>query len=279
MDIDHILALFPGAKVQSQRDQKDFSLPYNGQWLVIPDISKRESALLTALLKKDAMQHHQESPWEQYLRSNGKKPEFEGQIRFLFFKCDDDASDQELWLNAIQNMFSSPLLDIFSLEKNEYCFVEKITPTSYGIQDFLGVLQTVEADTGVKFKLYVGHSWSNTDPLVHYFNEELHIFQRENGQTPTPIMYFSSLALPFFTKENLRKSNILAYYRKKIYQDTQLPDIIRALYKHQGNISSAAKQLYLHRNTLLYHLDKINQSLGLDLKQMDDLILAYLAIL
>ena len=92
-------------------------------------------------------------------------------------------------------------------------------------------------------------------------------------------MYFSSLALPFFTKENLRKSNILAYYRKKIYQDTQLPDIIRALYKHQGNISSAAKQLYLHRNTLLYHLDKINQSLGLDIKQMDDLILAYLAIL
>ena len=118
MDIDHLLALFPAAKVQTQKSKTTFSVPYQGRWLVIHDISKREAALLTALLKKDAMQHHQESPWEQYLRSNGKKLEFEGQIRFLFFKCDDDANDQELWLAAIQNMFSSPLLDIFSLEKN-----------------------------------------------------------------------------------------------------------------------------------------------------------------
>lgn len=279
MNIDKILALFPTAKIQAQQDHNIFSIPFQNQWLIIPDISEREQTLLSALLKKNSSPVIQDSPWAQYLRSTGSKPNFDGQIRFLFFQCNGHTNDQRLWLNAIKNMFSSPLLDTFLLQENEYCFVEKITSTSYSPTDFLGVLQTIEADTDVKSKLYIGHSWKKEDPLVHYFNEELNIFQRECNQTPTPVMCFSNVALPFFTKEKLRKSNIIAYYRKEIKKDNQLPDIIKTLYKSQGNISSTAKKLYLHRNTLLYHIDKVNQNLGLDLKKMDDLLLAYLAIM
>lgn len=220
MDIDKILALFPTAKIQDKPDQNIFSLPYKNQWVIIPDISKREQVLLRALLNKKRPPK-QTSPWQEYLISNGNKPDINGKIRFLFFKCDKHTDELKLWLDAIQNMFSSPILDIFPLKDNEYCFVEKVTAVSYDVEDFFGVWQTVEADTGVKFKIYVGHPWQSADPLVHYFNEELQLFQKESDQAHNRVMCFSKL----------------------------------------------------------YHIDKINQGLGLDLKNMDDLLLAYLAIL
>ncbi|WP_227869161.1 helix-turn-helix domain-containing protein [Tetragenococcus halophilus] len=47
----------------------------------------------------------------------------------------------------------------------------------------------------------------------------------------------------------------------------------------QGNISSAAKELFMHRNTLQYKVDKFQEQTKTNLKKMDDLFLCYLLIL
>ena len=41
----------------------------------------------------------------------------------------------------------------------------------------------------------------------------------------------------------------------------------------------AAKKLYVHRNTLQYQVEKFEKSSGLNLKNMDDLVLCYLVVL
>ncbi|NRE28611.1 Fis family transcriptional regulator, partial [Enterococcus faecalis] len=51
-----------------------------------------------------------------------------------------------------------------------------------------------------------------------------------------------------------------------------------ALWKNQGNISSTAKDLFMHRNTLHYRLEKFFEQTGLSLKKMDDLIFCYLLL-
>ena len=38
------------------------------------------------------------------------------------------------------------------------------------------------------------------------------------------------------------------------------------------NVSEAARQLYIHRNTLVYRLDKVQRATGLDLRAFDDAI-------
>ena len=50
------------------------------------------------------------------------------------------------------------------------------------------------------------------------------------------------------------------------------------MWRNQGNLSKAAADLYLHRNTLQYRIDRFFDATGLSLKNMDDLALAYLAI-
>ena len=38
------------------------------------------------------------------------------------------------------------------------------------------------------------------------------------------------------------------------------------------NLSDTARQLYIHRNTLVYRLDKIQRQTGLDLRRFDDAV-------
>ena len=38
------------------------------------------------------------------------------------------------------------------------------------------------------------------------------------------------------------------------------------------NLSDTARQLYIHRNTLVYRLDKVQRQTGLDLRSFDDAV-------
>lgn len=45
------------------------------------------------------------------------------------------------------------------------------------------------------------------------------------------------------------------------------------------NVSETAKKMYIHRNTLLYRLDKFKQETGLDVRNFDDAVLVKIALL
>jgi len=45
------------------------------------------------------------------------------------------------------------------------------------------------------------------------------------------------------------------------------------------NVSETAKKLYIHRNTLLYRLDKFKQETGLDVRTFNDAVLVKIALL
>jgi len=45
---------------------------------------------------------------------------------------------------------------------------------------------------------------------------------------------------------------LVEYYRRLLNKDTDIQPIISALWKNQGNISSTAKDFFMHRNTLHY---------------------------
>lgn len=140
-------------------------------------------------------------------------------------------------------------------------------------------MQTIDTDVESDTKLFIGRCWNHDDNIITYYAEEKKIFQSCVDQVISTVFTLQDVVLSYFAKSKLQKSNIILFYRKQIYQDKQLPNIIRALYQNQGNISLTAKKLYLHRNTLLYHIEKANQNLGLDLKQIDNLLLAYMALL
>lgn len=60
--------------------------------------------------------------------------------------------------------------------------------------------------------------------------------------------------------------------------NTNLMETLVAFIEYNGNISQAAKMIYVHRNTFIYRIDKIKQLLDSDLKDRDELLELNLAI-
>ena len=54
---------------------------------------------------------------------------------------------------------------------------------------------------------------------------------------------------------------------------------VSRFFEHGLNISETARDLYLHRNTLVYHLEKIEKKTGLDIRRFEDAVLLRLALM
>ncbi len=54
---------------------------------------------------------------------------------------------------------------------------------------------------------------------------------------------------------------------------------INKFFENSLNVSETSRQLYIHRNTLVYRLDKLQKSTGLDLREFDDAITFKIALM
>lgn len=63
------------------------------------------------------------------------------------------------------------------------------------------------------------------------------------------------------------------------FTDTETLATLETFFAHDCSVSETAKRLYIHRNTLLYRLDKIKQETGLDVRAFSDAVLVKLILL
>ena len=55
-----------------------------------------------------------------------------------------------------------------------------------------------------------------------------------------------------------------------VLEDKELIDCISAFFKNNLNISETSRNAFLHRNTLLYRIEKINRITKLNIRNFDD---------
>ena len=73
---------------------------------------------------------------------------------------------------------------------------------------------------------------------------------------------------------------------KEIFKDKSPADFdeetivtINKFFENNLNVSETSRQLYIHRNTLVYRLDKLQKSTGLDLRVFEDAITFKIALM
>lgn len=76
-------------------------------------------------------------------------------------------------------------------------------------------------------------------------------------------------------------------YIKEVFGDT-IPEIlsdeeamstIHKFFENNLNISETARQLYVHRNTLVYRLERIQKAIGLDIRNFEDAMMFRIAVM
>ena len=61
--------------------------------------------------------------------------------------------------------------------------------------------------------------------------------------------------------------------------DEEILSTINKFFENSLNVSETSRQLYIHRNTLVYRLDKLQKSTGLDLRVFEDAITFRIALM
>jgi len=107
-----------------------------------------------------------------------------------------------------------------------------------------------------KMALEVGRIFNSNKTIVNY--DELGI-GRLIYQLPTPLC-------KMFIKEVLEGITIDTF-------DEETLVTVNKFFENNLNVSETSRQLYIHRNTLVYRLDKLQKMTGLDLRNFDDAII------
>ncbi|MFF2889524.1 PucR family transcriptional regulator [Paenibacillus sp. NPDC057967] len=67
--------------------------------------------------------------------------------------------------------------------------------------------------------------------------------------------------------------------RADLFVESEMLSTLDTFFSLDCNVSETAKKLYIHRNTLLYRLDKLKQETGLDVRQFRDAVLVKIILL
>ncbi|THF72504.1 PucR family transcriptional regulator [Cohnella fermenti] len=67
--------------------------------------------------------------------------------------------------------------------------------------------------------------------------------------------------------------------RPDLFTEPETISTLDAFFAMDCNVSETAKRLYIHRNTLLYRLDKLKQETGLDVRSFNDAVLVRIMLL
>lgn len=65
----------------------------------------------------------------------------------------------------------------------------------------------------------------------------------------------------------------------EVLEDEEAMSTIAKFFENNLNISETARQLYVHRNTLVYRLERIEKEIGLDIRKFDDAMTFRIAVM
>ncbi len=83
-----------------------------------------------------------------------------------------------------------------------------------------------------------------------------------------------------YNVDNKVKTELMDKFKEKFgIFDTEMINTIEEFVKCDLNISDAAKRLYIHRNTLIYRLDKITKETGFDIRNFKEAAVFIIAFL
>ncbi|HEY8888997.1 MAG TPA: helix-turn-helix domain-containing protein [Clostridium sp.] len=172
-------------------------------------------------------------------------------------------------LNIIKQAYSRE--NVLSILYNGNILVigvfENISEHAIGIRE--SIISNLFCKCYISFSRIV-HAKSD---LVNIFNEcELSMFLGIKFKIKADVYNYNKLFLErtIYSLDSKYKQNILYTYKEKLDAlDNETINTIEDFYNSDLNISDSAKNLYIHRNTLLYRLDKIKRETGFDIKDFN----------
>ena len=137
--------------------------------------------------------------------------------------------------------------------------------------------QSIEEELGIKIKIGVGGTiQSFADSAVSYKQGAIAVRMSGLFEMKTSVATYKEYV---FVKmlEDLPKYKLEEFFNvlsepetKTVFTDPEMLETASEFLKANLNVSEASRNLFMHRNTLMYRLDKIEKATGLDIRKFQD---------
>ncbi|KAF1303957.1 MULTISPECIES: helix-turn-helix domain-containing protein [Enterococcus] len=282
MNFQTIQSIYPESTLNllPSEDQGIVSFPVSEgfAWIKRTELGLKEEQLLQALLpQKKATSPAIQHQWYRILfKDEPAAKETTLRVIQLQLKPNTGFLKKE-WQNEIRDMFPA-LLDCFFLDDTHVFIVEEKKDTNYTAEEIFGLFQALDSDFDVYSQIFVGAFHKNILAIYENFQEERKIFQKQLTIAGTQKEFpFTQSAIAYLVEDTIKENFFMRSFYEEWFVD-DMSTILQSLWHNQGNVSSTSKELFLHRNTLLYRLDKFQEETKLDVKNMDDLMFCHLLI-
>jgi purine catabolism regulator len=166
------------------------------------------------------------------------------------------------------------LVSLIALTEHE---TKEIALVQQHVQSFVKLLASLNVET---MKTYVSKIKRSVEEIMSGYEECLEA-QRISAKliTDSPVIFFTDLEFIYLLRHIPQDvmSNYCDYFLYPLLQKDEdyISEMLRTLeayFASNGQINDAAKELYIHRNTVLYRLEKIGEILNIDLKNTNQLL-------
>lgn len=150
--------------------------------------------------------------------------------------------------------------------------IEELTQYAQALQE------TLMGETAHQMTVGIGRSRHTLDELRESYAEARRAIEVGRSFKPEESIHvYSRLILERFLME--LPQDVSAYYHSLLFNrknqrlfNEEMLYTIDMFFKKDLNLSDTARQLYIHRNTLVYRLDKVQKQTGLDLRSFTDAV-------
>ncbi|WP_336078656.1 PucR family transcriptional regulator [Paenibacillus sp. 203] len=169
---------------------------------------------------------------------------------------DTESRDAD-FTESLEEVLTAFSLGLYELIANEWVGVFHLAVSKPSIP-----LQSLPQELNLLWEtIHLGKIFHVTEHI--HFSWELHLERLLNRIPKEQRVLFL---------EQVMKSSV-------ILEDSETMATLDIFFQLDCNVSETAKRLYVHRNTLIYRLDKIKQETGLDVRTFNDAVLVKLYLL
>lgn len=287
--INKLKQLFPSLQVLSSydhlREEYNWYMADQGEFIRIKksEMTEKDEALLSAFLQQleDVFppKSNEEQLWYEriFKQKSVEKEVGISPYRFVYFQIDGDIGEPLVFKNALTEIFSR---DIPLLWKNtqEGIIIEE---QNGELIDYNQIIDLLMSDLYVKMKFYVGRVRTSLKQIDNYHKTIERTAKLGMKFVKKPVFSYIDVVpyLLIHSTEESVKQEISETLLKDVKEDKETLKMIETFINCNLNISLTAKQLYLHRNSLQYRLDKFIEQTNIDIREFHNALAVYFALI
>ncbi|ARI78127.1 PucR family transcriptional regulator [Halobacillus mangrovi] len=291
--INQLQSIYPSL-ILSKPDNVDH--PFDYEWFQTPELdtigikkeefSNRDSQLLSLFLTPYPIhlpsENEREKSWMDLLRGKSSKLSVELPLdyRFVFFSISEEPANKDTFQEALQSLFPRKMPLFWETDRSGF-IIEEIMTEDQDIISFNEIIDVLMSDFYTKIRFYISEFSRQVTEAPEIFSWASHCHSVADRYRVSSVATYKD-TLSYLYIDALPPSHWKHLYRsifREVQDDEDLLHTIKVFLETGANASLTAKQLYMHRNSLQYRVDKFIEKTGIDVKQFAYAVPTYLALL